>query len=157
MDRNKKKAETSIVGILDGYFETGTEGAVWSVYKDGCQGYEGLYTIRDGDRLRVWDPTTGRKVLDEVIKFDHKIGYQPFPMNPKFGQQVAFGMYVHGIQTGWDPDEWARLFFRKEGETVFRAELARKTSREIRDIVVKGSKQWIRSSRRSTTAPKKGE
>lgn len=132
MDRNKAQAKTSIVGILDGYFETGTEGVVWSIYEDGGHGYSGLHTIRDGERLKVWDPITGRSVFDEVIRLDTKVGFKQYPSNPKYGQQAALGYWVHGIQTGWDPDEWAKLFFRADGETVFRAELTLVPPREKR-------------------------
>ncbi len=144
MDRDKTKAKTSIVGRLDGYVETGTEGVVWCVLEDGRKGYDGLFTIRDGDRLKIWDPSTGRSVFDEQIKLDLKIGHVPYHTKTNAGQQLAMGMCVHGIQSGWDPDEWARLFFRAAEETVFRAELTRKPVREKHVKMAKGSKRWTR-------------
>lgn len=137
MDRDKAKAKTSIVGKLEGFFETGTEGVCWAVYEDGKTGYEGLHFIKTGQHLKVWDPTNGRSVFDERVVLDTKIGRRLLTdFNPQamkgVKQQCALEMWVHGIQTGWDPDEWAKLFFRSAGETVFRAELTLVPSREKR-------------------------
>lgn len=149
MDRNKEKAKTSIVGKLEGFFETGSEGVNWAIYEDGKKGYEGLHFIETGEHLKLWDPVTGRSVFDERICFDWKIGrrlltdFHPAAVKG-VRQQCALGMWVNGIQTGWDPDEWAKLFFRAAGENVFRAELTLKPAREKRVIVEKGSKRWIR-------------
>jgi len=128
MAGNKTETKTSVVGKLEGFFETGTEGVCWAVYEDGKTGYEGLHFIETGQHLKVWDPTNGRSVFDELICLDTKIGrrlltdFHPGAMKG-IRQQCALGMWVHGIQSGWDPDEWAKLFFRAVGEIVFRAEL----------------------------------
>lgn len=111
------------VGVLDGYFETGTEGVIWSLLEDGKVSYDALYNLKDGDLLTVWEAASGRQVFRGVIKYDWKIGYRPYPLNQKFGQQCALGFWVHGIQEGWDPDSWARLFFRQNGSPELRAEV----------------------------------
>lgn len=42
------------VGVLDPYFETGTEGTVWSLIEDGKPGYDGLRQIENGDHLTIY-------------------------------------------------------------------------------------------------------
>lgn len=123
---------SSIVGKLEGFFETGTEGVIWSVYEDGKQGYDGLHDLEDGDHLKVWESASGRTVFDGRIKFDWKIGYEKFPLNPSCGQQAAMGFWVHGIQEGFMPDDWARLFFRLEGDPELRCELTKGKRRRKR-------------------------
>lgn len=101
-----------IDGILDPYFETGTEGILWSVYDESRPGYDGLFVLEDGDLLEVID-NDGTVVWEGEIELDWDIGYKPYPSNPKYGQQAAMGAWVHGIQKGFKPDDWALLFFRQ--------------------------------------------
>jgi hypothetical protein len=104
-------ARKEIRGVLDGYFETGTEGVLWAVVENGKAGYDALHILEDGDRLVVRD---GRKAeFEGIIKLDRKVGWAEYPKNPGHGQQQALGMWVHGIQSGFEPDDWAGLFFRK--------------------------------------------
>lgn len=108
-----------IHGVLEGFFETGTEGVIWIVYEDGFSGYEGIRVIEEGDTLTIFD--YDQKVLfSGVIKMDRKTGWQPYPLNPKHGQPVALGMWVHWIQEGFKPDAWATFFFK---DPPLRAEL----------------------------------
>ena len=43
-----------IIGVLEPYFETGTEGTVWSIFEDGKEGYDGLHMIEEGDHLTIY-------------------------------------------------------------------------------------------------------
>lgn len=112
-------------GRLDIFAETGTEGAVWILMRDGKRGYGAMVDLEKDDHLTVWD-AKNKIVFKGKICPDYKIGWKRYPRNPKFGQQVACGFWVHWIQKGWKPDEWGRLFMRMKQEKRLRAELVRK-------------------------------
>lgn len=99
-------------GILDPWIETGTEGAVWTVYEDGATGYEGMIVLHKGDQLTIFDADNTTILFQGIIEPDRKIGYEPYPMNPEFGQPTALGYWIHWTQAGFKPDDWAQLFFR---------------------------------------------
>jgi len=108
---------TTIRGRLEAFFETGTEGVYWSLIDSGLPGYDGLWTLRDGDQLRVID-TTDETLWTGEIKFEYLTNWQSYPMNPEYGQQAVHGLWVHGLQEGFDPDRWGTLFLQN-----YRAEL----------------------------------
>jgi len=110
-------------GILYGWFETGTEGVVWTLTEDGKQGYEAMKELRTSDNLKVF-AEDGSVLFDGVIDEDTETGYEPYPMNPEFGQPCALGYRVHWTQRGWQPDDWAALFMRGDRPQL-RAELRR--------------------------------
>ena len=103
--------EVVVHGILDPYFETGTEGVCWSVYEDGKTGYEGLHQMGGGEHLRVIGPD-GKIIFEGFIEPDPKKGWTEYPGRPGegLGQPVALGMWIHWTQAGWEPDAWAQLF-----------------------------------------------
>lgn len=109
------------VGKLDVYFETGTEGAYWSVEVDGLEGYDSLRLLHDGDRLVVYNDD-GSVLFDEVFIEDHVSGWAPYrPLWPYgLGQQACGGLWVHWIPKGWSSQSWAKLFNAARGK---RAEL----------------------------------
>lgn len=109
-------------GRLDFFAETGTEGAVWILMREGKRGYGAMVDLKKDDYLTVWDKKN-KIVFKGKIRPDYKIGWKRYPRNPKYGQQVACGFWVHWIQKGWKPDEWGRLFIRKKGEQRLCAQL----------------------------------
>lgn len=108
-------------GVLEGWSETGTEGMVWSFHEDGKAGYNGLNILDAGDYLVVYDKDN-KVVFQGKINPDYKIGRKRRP-GTNYWQPVALGMWVHWIQKGWQPDDWAKLFFN---EPPLRAVLRKK-------------------------------
>jgi len=119
---------TTYKGILDAFFETGTEGYLWVLVKDGMSGYEALEYLEKGDRLKVYN-ADGTIAFDGVIKPDTKIGWTEYPLNPGYGQPCALGRWIHWTQSGWQPDDWATLFL---GHPPLKAELVRKDAKSTR-------------------------
>lgn len=103
--------EVVVHGVLEDFFETGTEGVCWAVYEDGKQGYDGLHLLERGDHLRVTDET-GAVRFEGFIEPDFGKGWTEYPRNPGYGQPCALGMWIHWTQAGWEPDDWAALFMR---------------------------------------------
>lgn len=103
-------------GFLDVYCETGSEGFHWIVteFAHRANPYEDQVHLKDGDHLTIFDDSDAI-VWQGQIKYDWEIGYKPYRRNPKNGQQQALGCLVNGIQEGFQPDEWANLFFRGQG------------------------------------------
>lgn len=115
--------------MLDGFFETGSEGTHWVL----DTGAADPVFIRAGDRLKVFG-YDGKVVFNGKIVCDTKTGWTEYPQNPGYGQQLALNFWVHWIQKGWKPDAWARLFIRHwleegRGKPQLRAELIQKASR----------------------------
>lgn len=98
-----------IEGRLDPYFETGTEGVVWSLMDPRIPGYDGLFNLDDGDTLTVL--RADKIVWQGVVDLEWERGYRPYPMNPSLGQQEIFGYWVHGFQRDLEPEVWAKFFF----------------------------------------------
>lgn len=105
---------TIIKGKLDPFFETGTEGIIWSVYEDGKTGYDGLNCLKDGDFLRIFDIDNPSKVIWEgIIDLEWERNYRNYPRNPEYGQQEIGGFWVRGIQSTVTPEQWAQWFFKE--------------------------------------------
>ena len=101
-----------IRGELEAFFETGTEGVYWAMIDPALPGYDGLWSLEAGDRLRVID-TDDTVLWDGVIQLEYKRNWEPYPRNPEYGQQAVLGYWVHGLQEGVDPDQWAGMFFAR--------------------------------------------
>ena len=97
-----------IFGRLEAFFETGTEGVVWSLVDHGLPGYDGLWPLQFGDHLDVLD-ADGETLWQGIIKLEYA--------NRKVAthyQQEVFGYWVNGLQDGEDAETWAKLFFDRE-------------------------------------------
>jgi hypothetical protein len=115
---------TTIKGKLEPFFETGTEGVVWSVFEDGVQGYDALHCLYQGDYLTIFDPEDPTKVVWEGnIDLEFERNYEKFPMNPQYGQQAVMGMWVHGIQSDVEPDDWGTWFFKQYPAELIKSEV----------------------------------
>jgi hypothetical protein len=99
-----------IEGKLEAFFETGTEGIIWSVYEDGKEGYDGLHSLEDGDYLMVFHPDDDSLVWEGNISLEYVRNYRPYQSNPECGQQEVLGRWVHGLQDNVDPEIWATWF-----------------------------------------------
>jgi hypothetical protein len=99
-----------LAGQLDPFFETGTEGVIWSLLLPGVPGYDNWVPLADGDRLRIYG-AQGTVAWEGPVHLEHQRRYRPYPMNPACGQQEVFGFWVHGFQADVDPEVWATAFF----------------------------------------------
>lgn len=98
-----------VYGRLDAFFETGTEGVIWSVIDPGLPAYDGLWSLRDGDQLSV----LGRRretVWKGTVQLEYERNWEPYEHNPGHGQQAVGGIWVHGLQVDLAPDDWAIMF-----------------------------------------------
>jgi hypothetical protein len=113
-----------IEGELVDYFETGTEGTIWMLDDNRRHGKEALEPIREGDCLTIMDQM-GKKLWQGVIRCDKKVGWRRYRYNRDYGQQAALGRWVHWIQRGFKPDDWAAFFMRPDDDRL-RGVLVRK-------------------------------
>lgn len=97
---------------LEAYFETGTEGIIWSVQIDSL-GRDGLYLLKNGDELIVYTKDRRAIVWKGIVQLEYKRLYRPYPNNPQYGQQIINGRWVHGFQDSLQPHVWAKWFFDK--------------------------------------------
>src|SRR3989338_10876642 len=101
-------------GVLDSYTAKGSQGVLWILREDGKEGGDAIIFLEPGDELLVYKDD-GSAPLYEKIKIvpDNKTGHHPFPGDSELGQQLVLGgHWIHWIQEGWQPEDWARLFIR---------------------------------------------
>ena len=101
---------SKITGYLDAFFETGTEGIVWSITDDAKEGYNSLVPLHLMDHLTIYSPTTGELVWSGNIDLDYKQNLTSIESNPAYHQQSIDGYWVHGIQRDIDPVTWLTWF-----------------------------------------------
>ena len=107
----KGKKNEVLKGVISEFFETGTEGVLWSFCEDGKKGYNGLHILEAGDYLTIYDKR--KKIIFEgKIKPDFEIGNKRIPHSNNW-QPVALGCWIRWTQKGFKPDDWAKLFFKK--------------------------------------------
>lgn len=108
-------------GKLDPFFETGTEGVLWSLYDEKNKGYESLHILKNGDYLKVFNENNTIHWEGEV-KLEYKRNYQPFPRNPQYGQQAVLGYWIHGLQETLEPEFWGKMFFNQMNAELIKKE-----------------------------------
>jgi hypothetical protein len=106
-----------IEGELFDFFETGCEGVIWMLEDDSRHGREALEMVEEGDHLTIMDQV-GIILWQGTIRCNRERGLRPYPMNPEYSQQCALGCWVHWIQDGFEPDEWARFFMRSDSDRL---------------------------------------
>lgn len=95
---------------LEAFFETGTEGIIWSICTED-QGYDGLFGLKDGDELIVYSSDKKVIIWKGIVQLEYERLYEPYPLNPQYGQQLICNRWVHGFQIGLEPHVWAKWFF----------------------------------------------
>ncbi len=105
-----------IEGNVFGWFETGLEGTVWALLREGTSGYEGLYIIDEGDHVVITSPS-GKILFNDFIVKDIETGKSQRPFS-QMVQPQARGLWVHWTQKGFLPDEWADLFISEANHGV---------------------------------------
>lgn len=103
-----------ISGHGEAFCETGTEGVLWSVYDTDPQktGYDRLYVLTAGDRVTIYRKDDPRAVIwSGTVDYDFESNQQQSTYNPSYVGQAVFNHWVHGLQRGLDPEEWAGFFF----------------------------------------------
>lgn len=98
---------TYICGRLEPFFETGTEGIVWSIYDSSLPGYDGLWPLEQGDSLMIVGDT--RVMWEGTIKLEYKRNFIKYN-DEDYGQQAVAGFWVNGLQEDVEPDLWYAMF-----------------------------------------------
>jgi hypothetical protein len=93
-------------GRLEPFYETGTEGVVWSLQDPWLPGYDGLWCLRDGDHLKVIDGGWEGKI---------SLDYQRNQMSNEHGYsgQAVYGFWVNGLQEDAEAERWAHMFVNR--------------------------------------------
>lgn len=123
-----------IKGKLEAFFETGTEGVIWSIYMDGKEGYDALYSIKEGDYITIYNEEDKIIYQGDIIE-DVFSNWYSYPMNPILGQQAAGCYLVHWVQANVDPDKWCEWFNKS-----LRAEI---TESKLNPNIIKNIKESI--------------
>lgn len=101
-----------IKGQLEAYYETGTEGIIWSLVEPD-KGYEGLNCLKNGDYLIVYQKNSQVIRWEGTVDLEYVRRNRPLPFNPQYSQQEIFGWWVHGFQNSLDPEVWSKMFFEE--------------------------------------------
>ena len=107
-------------GVLTGYFETGLEGVVWAMKRDGLKGYDGLVVLEASDYLEIYSKGD-EAVFSGIIKPDKTVGRMMHFFSDRT-QPSALGLWIHWTQEGFEPDEWAMYFMSEEYTGMLRRE-----------------------------------
>lgn len=113
MRTSSRSFRSRVEGELIDFAETGTEGAIWMIHDRDRWGYEALTPISEGDQLTITDQL-GKRLWRGTIRCDRTTGMVRYSFNPEFRQQAAMGYWIHWIQAGFKPDDWAKFFIRPD-------------------------------------------
>jgi hypothetical protein len=117
---------TTIKGMLEPFFETGTEGIIWSVIDEDDNGYESLHCLGRGDYLAIFDKADpANLVWYGNIDFEYERNKRPLPHNPGYSQQAVLGYWVHGLQKDVEPEQWGTWFSEYYPCELIKADLGR--------------------------------
>lgn len=101
-----------IKGVLEPFFETGTEGILWALYDDEENGYQSLHILNKSNYLKVFDKD-GNIYWEGEIDLEYERNYSAYPLNPKYGQQALLGYWINGLQKNVEPEFWGKMFCNK--------------------------------------------
>ena len=110
-----------LVGTLDAFWETGTEGIIWSFNDNNETGWAALNILVDGDYIFVEDGN-GNIEWEGVVSLDYDLRKRA-RMSGAFQQEVC-DYWVHGLQRGVDPETWAGWFLNSRPAVLRKAEYA---------------------------------
>jgi hypothetical protein len=116
----------TIKGTLEPFFETGTEGIIWSVTDEDYSGYESLHCLCRGDHLAIYDLVNPDSLIwYGNIDFEYERNQRSMPHNPGHSQQAVLGYWVHGLQKDVEPEQWATWFREHYPCELIKANLGR--------------------------------
>ena len=99
-----------LIGTLDAFAETGTEGIYWAFLDNAHTGYDSLNILADGDYLFVENGNGGIE-WEGQIKLVYDTNLEPYPFNDRGDNwQRVLGCTVHGLQKNVDPLIWFDWF-----------------------------------------------
>lgn len=96
-----QRKDKTVYGALEPFFETGTEGVLWSVAEYGVEGYDQLHCLEKGDLLTVFSTVTDGDIEWEgTLDFTDspcKSGYcSEFVRTPRHMNPERFLNLLHG-------------------------------------------------------------
>ena len=77
-----------VIGKGEAYFETGTEGVLWAVHDPTKDGYDGLFVLKNGDLLTIFDKDDSTKILwEDNIELEYKTNQHVY--NKEYGHKIG--------------------------------------------------------------------
>lgn len=115
-------------GSLHAYSDQGSEGTHWLFIDENATGADAWHSLEKGDVLQVFNDKARKDVIFEgEINLDTEIGKRPNPHFPTWILQWVDRVgTVHGLQTGVEPDAWAKMFVDEKPAILIPAKPARK-------------------------------
>lgn len=98
-----------IIGVLEAFHETGSEGIRWAVIDNGAMGYASLHILEDGDYLFIEDGNKGIE-WEGTVHLDYEMARRPHSFHPTGTWQRVNNCTVHGVQSGIEPIKWFDWF-----------------------------------------------
>lgn len=110
------------------FSDQGSEGTHWMFVDENVSGTDGWRALHKGDVLQVFNDAARKQVIFEgEINLDTEIGKRPNPHFPSWILQWVDSVgTVHGLQTGVNPDAWAKMFVDEKPAILIPANPGRK-------------------------------